>query len=106
MKNVLKHRLEVTMDDGTEYVVFADQRDLAAWEASDVTGGQHTMIRHWAWSAMRRNGQYAGNFQKFTEKDCVQAASFSDEFGKADPGQAETEREAGEGDGLDPTQRA
>lgn len=96
MKDILKHRLEVTMDDGTEYVVFADQRDLAAWEASEVQGGNHTAIRHWAWTAMKRNGQYAGSFQKFNEKDCLQAASIGDQAG-AD-GQ-------GEGDGLDPTKR-
>jgi len=95
MKEILKHRLEVTMDDGTEYVVFADQRDLAAWEGSEVQGGEHTMIRHWAWSSMRRNGQYTGTFQRFTEKDCVQAASIAEE----------KPAEPGEGDSLDPTKQ-
>ncbi len=98
MKNVLKHKLEVTMDDGTEYTVFADQRDLAAWEASDVQGGSHTAVRFWAWSAMKRNGQYAGNFQKFNDKDCVQSASI-EEKAEADAS------EDGEGDGLDPTKQ-
>lgn len=94
MKQILKHKLEVTMDDGTEYTVFADQRDLAAWEATDVTGGSHTAVRYWAWSCMKRNGQYAGTFQKFNEKDCMQVASVGDE---------EQAAEQGEGDSLDPT---
>jgi hypothetical protein len=92
MSNLATTKLEVTMEDGTEYTVQADQRDYAGWEATEVQGGQHTMIRWWAWSAMKRNGQYSYGFEKFNTKDCVQVDS-----------RAEKKAEAEESDGLDPT---
>ncbi len=94
MSKLATTKLEVTMDDGTEYTVHADQRDFAGWEATEVQGGNHTMIRWWAWSAMKRNGQYSYGFERFNSKDCVQVDSRNEE---------KTKTEAGEDEGLDPT---
>ncbi len=91
---LMTNRLEVVMDDGTEYAVNADQRDFAGWEAAEVDGGNHTMIRWWAWNAMKRNGQYSHDFNRFNAKDCAQVASVPEK--KAD---------AEEGEGLDPTKK-
>lgn len=92
MSNLTTNRLEVVMDDGTEYEVFADQRDFAAWEATEFDGN-HTMIRFWAWNAMKRRGQYGFGFEKFNTVDCAQVAvanASKAEEGEPDPTQEST----------------
>jgi hypothetical protein len=64
------------MDGAAEPVdVVTDQRDWAKLEAADFRDGMNfTRTRFLAWAAMCRQGQYAGAFERFNERDCVDVA--------------------------------
>jgi hypothetical protein len=60
---------------GDPVAVVTDQRDWAKLEAADFRETMNfTRTRYIAWSAMCRAGQYAGPFERFNERDCVDVA--------------------------------
>ncbi len=74
--SIVTYRLEVMMEgEDSPSVVLADQRDFAAFEASELFSEEvdrfHSKVRHWAWTAMRR-----AEFTKLKladwEKKCIQ----------------------------------
>lgn len=81
----------ILMQDGAELSASADQRDLAAVEAADVTG-PISRLRYTAWSALRRAGGTRLDWPEFNAV-CVEVVGI--DGGDEDEGE-------GEQDGLDP----
>lgn len=74
----VKYALAVHMEDGTQYTVDADQRDVAKWEMQPFgTSGNamgeriHLAMRFMAWSALRRMGTMKLAWDEFSEQ-CVE----------------------------------
>lgn len=93
-------KFEVLMDDGKTLTCEVDQRDYAAWEAApenDGSGrGRHTGARYFAWSALRRAGEYKSGFRRFNEIDCVQVELIETNIPTepdTDEGEEETEQD-------------
>lgn len=87
--------LEVFMEGLEEpFLVRADQRDFAAWEArpeADTTGAT-VMLRFLAWNAGKRQGKVSVDWPTFNERLCIQALAPGDRL----------EEESEDEQGLDP----
>jgi hypothetical protein len=88
----VKVKISCEMDDGRTLVAICDQRDFAAAEAADVgrMENRHSWVRFCAWNAMKRARSYDGSWEKFNERECVEAVD------------APVEEPTGDDDGLDP----
>lgn len=64
------------MDDGTEFDIKADQRDLAKYEQQDfyTENGRFTQMRFVAYNYLRRTGQTKLMWQKWDDT-CVEIES-------------------------------
>jgi hypothetical protein len=88
--------IEVELDDGTTLVAVVDQRDYARTEAAEIdpVRMKHTWMRHLAFCAVIRTGQYKGTWERFNEVECVEVVERPAPAGDADdPGL--TDRGAG-----------
>lgn len=75
----LQHKFEVLLDGQDDSVmVLTDQRDHAAYEASDEYredgSRQATKLRFLCWNAMKRTKATTATWQKFNAELCVQVA--------------------------------
>lgn len=75
----LQHKFDVLLDgEAKSFTVLVDQRDFAAYEASDEyqeDGSRNaTKLRFLCWNAMKRTNLIAANWQKFNGELCVQVA--------------------------------
>lgn len=92
-------QLEVTctMDDGQELVALIDQRDRAAYEASDLYGAEpepsEIMRTRWlAWHALKRTSKLTMTWPVFNLEQC--AGALATDW----PGKGEQEQESKEGE--------
>jgi hypothetical protein len=86
----IRYTLAVELEDGTEWEVTGDQRDLSAWEIFDGwrPAAKQMAVRYMAWNASSRQNLTKLSWNKFHEV-CVQVSDV----------------DAGEVKELDPTQR-
>lgn len=84
----LRVPVTVEMDDGRKVTVVADQRDFAAAEGADLDRRSqvHTWVRYIAFNAMVRTKQYAGAWQEFNTRDCVEATDVMEESDDTEDG--------------------
>lgn len=90
----MQMELNVEMENGSTFVVVADQRDIAKWEVQSFGGPftefesrAMTGMRFLAWSAATRQGLTDLKWDDF-DAQCVEAAPL-DEEGKGIPEDAE-----------------
>lgn len=92
-------KIECTMADGGELLAIVDQRDVAAFEGSDLyddEGGRPTVRTRWlAWSALRRAKAVTASWKDFNTELCVQAWAVTEE-----------EEEPADDESLDPSKGA
>lgn len=92
-------KIDCLMEDGEVLSAIADQRDYAAFEASDLydaDGGRPVQKIRWlAWNALRRAKLTTAAWPKFNTELCVQAQVQLDEEEQEEPG--------GDEDSLDPS---
>jgi hypothetical protein len=76
----MTYDLHVELDDGTEYDVRADQRDVAKWEMQpfgssffQVGFKPHAFMRYVAWSGARRAEQTTLSWDQF-DAQCVEVS--------------------------------
>jgi hypothetical protein len=71
--SVTRIELIAYMDDGTELLARADQRDMARWEVQPFSREDRPVLRlrYLAWSALKRQGLYGTTFDTFNERDCM-----------------------------------
>lgn len=98
----IKYRLKAEFEDGTELVVTADQRDVAAWEMQEFgTSGTelgtraYSAFRWLAWHALRRQELIENKltWSKFS-RECVEVGFQPDEASSVDPTQPDRPAEA------------
>lgn len=90
----LIHRLRAELEDGTDFEVSADQRDVAKWETqpfgtplNQVASRLFTYQRFIAWSAAKRQGLTKLDWPKFDEQCvCVDAIAGEAEADAENPG--------------------
>jgi hypothetical protein len=73
----IRFRVELELEPGgsSTVSVVVDQRDFAAVEAAEITSEtKHTWMRYMAWNAMKRAGTYAGTWEAFNGRECVEVA--------------------------------
>jgi hypothetical protein len=68
----------VEMDGSPALRVVSDQRELAKLEAADLPDGPHTRARYIAWAAAVRKGMYAGSWEQFNTRDCIEVVNDPD----------------------------
>lgn len=87
-------RMMVDLDGVADPVeAVCDQRDYAALEVTDFQATEFTRARYMAWNALRRSGQYKGDWKRFNTVDCIEVY---------DRDVAEALEDVIRGDGLDP----
>lgn len=92
----IKYPLTVEMEDGTDYKVTADQRDVAAWELQpsgtsglDLHSRAYSAFRFLAWHALNRQEALpkGSTWAKFN-RECVEVGfDKTDTEGPVDPTQ-------------------
>lgn len=90
---------KVTMEDGTDYEVVSDQRDIAKWEVqpfgtswSEAPTRLFTYSRFRAWNASRRAKKTAETWDDWNEL-CVEVAAV-EEAEAPDPGHSAASAES------------
>lgn len=87
-------KVRAFMDDGTEYVTWISQRDVAKWEMQDfyTENGATLATRYQTWSSLHRTGQVKIAWTTF-DKDFDYVRFEDDEEVVADPTQKDQPQE-------------
>lgn len=87
-------QVEVEGDDGSTYLVVADQRDVSRFEQTDFyTPRKHTMMRFLAWAASVRQGITSLSWDDFDAR-CVEVGDVKPEAEPLDPGRPDPRTES------------